>query len=62
MRKTLLMTALAVAAGLTAMAQTPEIEWEKTLGGSGYDYAYSIQQTADGGILLPEVPNPMTVM
>ncbi len=27
-------------------------EWEKTLGGSNYDHAYSTQQTSDGGYIL----------
>ena len=26
--------------------------WERTFGGTGYDYAYSVQQTADGGFVL----------
>ena len=26
--------------------------WQKTYGGSGNDYAYSIQQTADGGYIV----------
>ena len=28
------------------------IEWDKSLGGSYYDYAYSIQQTNDGGYII----------
>ncbi|MDR0647870.1 MAG: InlB B-repeat-containing protein [Synergistaceae bacterium] len=28
------------------------IEWEKSLGGSGYDDAHSIQQTSDGGYIV----------
>jgi len=28
------------------------IQWQKSLGGSGYDYATSIQQTADGGYIV----------
>jgi len=27
-------------------------EWEKTIGGSVYDYAYSVDQTTDGGYIL----------
>jgi uncharacterized delta-60 repeat protein len=27
-------------------------EWDKTYGGSGYDFAFSIQQTSDGGYLV----------
>lgn len=35
-----------------AMAQAPEIEWEKRLGGNGLERAYSIQQTTDGGYIV----------
>lgn len=28
------------------------IQWQKSLGGSGYDYPYSIQQTSDGGYIV----------
>lgn len=28
------------------------IQWEKTYGGTGYDYGYSIKQTADGGYIV----------
>ena len=28
------------------------ITWQKTYGGSGYDDAYSIQQTSDGGYIV----------
>ncbi len=28
------------------------IEWQKTLGGSNFDYAHSIQQTTDGGYII----------
>jgi len=31
---------------------TGELEWQKTFGGSYYDYAYSIQQVADGGYIV----------
>jgi hypothetical protein len=30
----------------------PCIEWQKCLGGSGNDQAYSVQQTSDGGYIL----------
>jgi hypothetical protein len=30
----------------------PEIEWQKSLGGTGMDNSYSIQQTADGGYII----------
>jgi hypothetical protein len=29
-----------------------DIEWQKSLGGSGLDYAHSVQQTSDGGYIL----------
>jgi len=32
--------------------QAPSIEWQKSFGGSGDDYAYSIQQTTDGGYIV----------
>ncbi len=28
------------------------IQWQNTIGGSGYDYSYSIQQSTDGGYIL----------
>ena len=28
------------------------VDWQKTYGGTSYDYAYSIQQTADGGYIV----------
>ena len=33
-------------------AQTPDIEWQKSLGGSYGDFATSIQQTTDGGYIV----------
>jgi len=33
-------------------AQAPSIEWQKSLGGSEFDAAYSIQQTTDGGYIV----------
>ena len=37
---------------LTMDAQAPAIEWQKAMGGTGDDRAYSIQQTTDGGYIL----------
>lgn len=34
------------------MAQAPIIQWQKSLGGSGNDYANSVHQTADGGYIV----------
>ncbi|MCL2011067.1 MAG: hypothetical protein FWG71_11075 [Synergistaceae bacterium] len=38
-------------------AAAPDIEWQKTLGGSGYDRAQSIQQTNDGGFIVAGYTN-----
>src|SRR5690349_15381819 len=43
--------ALSAAPTLNAQ-QAPSIEWAKCLGGSGVDWAQSIQQTADGGYIV----------
>ena len=34
------------------LTNTGTIQWQKSLGGSGYDEAYSIQQTSDGGYIV----------
>jgi uncharacterized delta-60 repeat protein len=33
------------------------VSWQKTYGGADYDYAYSIQQTADGGFVVAGATN-----
>ncbi len=45
----LLATALCT---VNAFAQAPNIEWQKTFGGTGNDYPLSIQQTTDGGYIV----------
>jgi hypothetical protein len=44
---TLLLAAILVVPGV--LAQTPGAEWQKTYGGVGFDMAWSVIQTADGG-------------
>jgi len=36
----------------STLAQAPDTLWTKTYGGSGAEYAYSIQQTTDGGYII----------
>jgi hypothetical protein len=46
---------------LPAQAQTaPLVEWQKSLWGTEYDYAYSIQQTSKGE--WQEIQSPTTAM
>ncbi len=33
-------------------AQAPAIQWQNTIGGSGFDILYALQQTADGGYIV----------
>jgi hypothetical protein len=49
--KWLLCVALLLWQGI-ALAQAPAISWQKSLGGSNYDWATSIQQTIDGGYIV----------
>ncbi|MEQ8154951.1 MAG: hypothetical protein ABRQ25_08735 [Clostridiaceae bacterium] len=49
----LLALALAFSIPIAATATTtPEIEWSKSFGGSGYDSVISSQQTTDGGYIM----------
>ena len=34
------------------IAQTPALQWQKCLGGTNFDYAYSITRTYDGGYII----------
>ncbi|MDR1979844.1 MAG: hypothetical protein LBQ42_13995 [Synergistaceae bacterium] len=48
----LLIAGILLTGGAAHTARAPRIEWQKSLGGSGSDMAYSIQQTADGGYIV----------
>lgn len=47
-----LFSLLWITQAFSAMAQVPVIQWQKSLGGSGNDYANSVQQTTDGGYIV----------
>ena len=51
MKKTILTLALALVHYLT-FAQAPALQWQKCLGGTITDHAYSIQPTPDGGSIV----------
>ncbi len=37
---------------IVKLRKNGELEWEKSYGGSNYDYAYSVEQTFDGGYII----------
>ena len=39
-------------AWIVKLSSTGELQWQKALGGTGDDYANSIQQTTDGGFVI----------
>jgi photosystem II stability/assembly factor-like uncharacterized protein len=43
---------LLVLIGSIAFAQTPSLQWQKSLGGTGTDEARSVYQTSDGGSII----------
>ena len=49
---TLVLVFLALFSSYNLSAQAVTIEWQRSLGGSWHDDAYSIQQTADGGYIV----------
>jgi len=43
-----------------SFAQVPTVkQWDRTFGGSGGDYLYSLQQTSDGGYILGGFSNSL---
>src|SRR6059058_1332716 len=51
MRKNFLLISIALCS-LLSFAQAPSISWQKSLGGSGGDFAKDIKQTSDGGYIV----------
>jgi len=41
-----------VDAWIVKLSNTGDLVWQKTLGGTGFDAAYSVQQTANGGCII----------
>jgi Secretion system C-terminal sorting domain len=52
MKKTITLLALCLICTLSFAQQAPAIQWQKCLGGTGDEYANSIQPTPDGGYIV----------
>ena len=52
MKKIITLFTLCLIGTLSFAQQAPAIEWQKCLGGTSSDYAYSIQPTTDGGFIM----------
>lgn len=52
MKKKILLIAVAILLSFNHSAQTPQINWDKTIGGTGNDELSSIITTSDGGFVL----------
>src|SRR3990172_5322344 len=55
--KNLLITIPLFLTSIYLTAQTPSIEWQKSLGGTGNDWGQSIQHTSDGGYVIAGYSN-----
>jgi PKD repeat protein len=51
-RAALLAAVLCTIGAAPVMAGAPAIQWENLLGGSDWDFGYSVQQASDGGYIL----------
>jgi len=51
-KKKLALFSIFILISINIYAQLPDIEWQKCLGGTDWDEAYSIQQTSDGGFIV----------
>jgi len=52
MKRKITLTSLMLFIATLYITAQPAIEWQKSLGGAGYDSAFSAQQTIDGGYIV----------